>query len=214
MPADAGLIAAGVADEHETVRRDRRHGHRHTRHPHVDLVIPQRVAVVRVERQHVRVRGAAEQPPVEIREAAMHAERGRVLHGPFDIPFLGAGGRVDCVRARLGREVHRAGDDDRARLQRGDFRQRVAAHRRELRDVAAIDLVERREAIARERAVVGGPIPGRHRLLCCARRWRRRRGGRSRARAAVARGQKHGSQRNENRQPVTHRGPPNLPPAS
>ena len=78
-----------------------------------------------------------------------------MLHGPLHLPFLCASGRVDRVRARFGREVHRAGDDDGARLQRRDLRQRIAAHGGKLRDVAAIECWKRPRRRLRANATIG-----------------------------------------------------------
>ena len=61
----------------------------------------------------------------------------------------------------FGREVHRAVDDDRAGLHRRHLGQRVGARDAKLRDVAAVDLGERREPVARERSVVRRPVLGR-----------------------------------------------------
>ena len=74
--------------------------------------------------------------PRDTRIRGARASGDGVSTRPLDHPFLLAGRRVDCVRSRLGREVQRARDHDRSRLQRGYFRQRVAAHRLQLRDVA------------------------------------------------------------------------------
>ncbi len=187
MTRDAGLVAARVADEHEPVRGDRRHRHRHARYLHRDLVIPKRVAVLRVEREHVRVGRAPEQPPVRVRESAMHRERRRLLERPLDDPLRLAARRVDRVRARLRREVHRARDHDRSGLQRRHLGQRVAANRLQLRDVALVDLGERREAVARKRAVVGRPVAGRRLVRGRSCRVRLRRRGQRPRRAVAAR---------------------------
>ena len=48
---------------------------------------------------------------------------------PLDDPLRRAARRVDRVRARLRREIHRARDHERSRLERGHLGQRVVAHR-------------------------------------------------------------------------------------
>ncbi len=103
-------VAAGVPDEHESLPDDRRHRQLHARTRDVELHVPNRVAVDRIEREDMRVRRSAKDASVHVRDAAIHrrsAARRRDV--PRSLPLLGARRGVDRVRHRVGREVHRAG---------------------------------------------------------------------------------------------------------
>ena len=74
---------------------------------------------------------------------------------PPDLPARARVERITLVRAR---HVHHAGRDDRRDLQRRRVRQAEDPFRRELRDVAFVDVCERAVAAAAGLTVVAGPV--------------------------------------------------------
>jgi len=56
------------------------------------------------------------------------------------------------------REGHRAVNNKRTGLERGHLWQRIRADRLQLGDVGTIDLLERREPVSSQGAVVGEPV--------------------------------------------------------
>ena len=92
------LITAGVSDVDQPVRGDRRHWYRDARSVRIDLLIPELVAVCRIHRKHVRVRGASKEPSVRVGESAVHEQSAWRIAVPMLFPLLRACGHIDRIR--------------------------------------------------------------------------------------------------------------------
>ena len=158
---DAAVAAAG-ADDHLVLDHERRERQRVGRLHLGDARLPERAAVLRVDRNEVPVERAHVQGVAEnrhtpiVRTAAGPVVRiGGVLVDPEGAP----GPRVerDDVVGPL-REVHDAVHDERRGLPRAHDRALVGPLQLQVAGVGGRDLVERAVARAHERAVVRQPV--------------------------------------------------------
>ena len=158
---DASLHAVDVAsrraDEHEPVPRNRRRRDTLALVPARQPRRPQLLSGCRVVRQHVALARASEEAPVEIGRAAVdgQSDRWTLFAHP---PFLSAGLGIHRQDLFVGRRIQHAADDDRAGLEARVDVEVVDAQLLQLRDVGSIDLIERREPVGRERAVIARPV--------------------------------------------------------
>lgn len=152
------LITAGVADVDQPVRGDRRHWYRDARSLNVKHMVPQYMAVCRIHRKHVRVRGTSKQPSVRVGEATVYEQHAWRIAVPMLFPLFRAGAPIDRIGSLVRREVHRAVNNKRTGLKRRHLWQRIRADRLQFGDVGTVDLLEWREPIPSQGAVVSCPV--------------------------------------------------------
>ena len=162
--ADA-FVSAGYAGDHEIVDDQRRAGGAVVlpRVGHLD--VPQQLAGVAVQRDHVCVVRDHEHAVAEGRNASIDPA-GRVTGQPRRaraavMPDPTAAAGIERERFVDRRDVHDAVDDDRRRLQRTrSSLNREHPFRREALDRLRVDLIERAESIPAQVSMVGRPLAG------------------------------------------------------
>ena len=160
-PADA-LVAARRSDDHQLAHDQRRRRGavvlariRHARFPHQFAREP-------VQREQLRIVGDDEEAAARDRRAAIDAGR-RVAGEPFrsrtlEVPDAPARAGIERVAFVHGGDIHDAVDDDRRDLEPGGVGKREDPGGRKTRDRGAVDLIDRRVAVAVRRAVIRRPV--------------------------------------------------------
>jgi len=163
-------LPSGAADDHHVLDDQRRHRRALTGPYVAERLVPDALARLGVQREHVGVEGRDEHLPIghgaaaiDVAAAQRHVVRGRVLAAPQLGSRPGVEGPYPSVPAG---DVHDPVDDDRRRLERVRRRARVHAHRAALErprgseapDVAGVDLVDRAVALTVVGAVVREPV--------------------------------------------------------
>ena len=163
-------LAARASDDHH-VLHDQRGDRRALTGPHVPVrLVPDELAVRRVERDHVGVEGGHEDlpighrtPAVDVAAAQAHVVRRCAVIAPQLLTGLGVDRPDPAVKAG---DEHDAVNDQRGRLHRVRRRAGVHAHRAalehpggaEILDVALVDLIERAVTLPVVGAVVRDPV--------------------------------------------------------
>ena len=163
-------LAAGAADDDHVLDDQRSHGGALAGPDVAVSRVPDLLAGLGVERDHVGGQGGDEHlalgdgdAPVHVAAAQRHVERRRGPVLPQDVAGLGVERPHPAVPAG---DVHDAVDDERGRLERVRRLARVQAHRAaledpfglELGDVLLVDLVQRAVALPVVGAVVREPV--------------------------------------------------------
>lgn len=155
-PANAP-VTPGEPDEHLAVPCDGRAAEELPDAAVGDLLFPHQFPGGGTECHQPAAGAAAVDPAVEVSHAAVDRE-GVIGAGGVDVaPYQAAGAGVQCDGGVRRGDKHRVADDDRTGLEAALLAHAELADGPELRHVLGGDLIQRREALAVETAVVSGP---------------------------------------------------------
>src|SRR5215813_8154290 len=159
-PLHALEIATGIADENQSVPGNRCRRYALTLLRVSDRGLPQAITGLEVVREHAAILCPAEDPAVEIGDAAVDGLRRCRRVALTLAPILAAIGRVDREGVELCREQQCAVYGKDPRVEAGINTGIIGAEHPEPTRVLPVDLVQSREAIGSERLVVARPVAG------------------------------------------------------